>query len=419
MNTTQASIQNIQTRLQALGQPNRRVVPSSAPARQSSSMPPSQQPISLPPARPLVGDRPALNQPPKPIPHSPSTSSAESHLFLEPPTYSQGSERTQAPASSVTQDSQHQALESPFQQVSSAESVLNSTSDSVDAAFQQLDVQVQHVNSMSQALEAALQEIATAAQHLNQQRIQAAAKGQRTCFDHLDAPLVYDPQRINPEQTYLPQIERSNRGEFVITGRPLTWEKNAQEAPSSDSVLNSSQPQEGRAIATHLRHQRTARKPHSSAGVSTFLAAIVRWFNPSHGAATDTTYTAQTKASPGARPRHNQLPSASATTFATPAAPTFSHPHRNPKQRSSQETSSAGSSTIPATLLLIGGSAIARKGMDELLVMYPMLWPLVIALVVTPAAIAIYRSTVDPDSSFTLGRRLLFVMIGLLLGGRL
>jgi hypothetical protein len=47
------------------------------------------------------------------------------------------------------------------------------------------------------------------------------------------------------------------------------------------------------------------------------------------------------------------------------------------------------------------------------------LWLPIVALIVLPAAIAIYRTTFTPETGFAWGYRLFLVMIGLLLGGRL
>ncbi|MGB3612181.1 MAG: hypothetical protein WBA10_00195 [Elainellaceae cyanobacterium] len=74
--------------------------------------------------------------------------------------------------------------------------------------------------------------------------------------------------------------------------------------------------------------------------------------------------------------------------------------------------------TLQDAILWIGASAAARVGLDLLLMTYTSLWWPVVALIVAPAAIALYRAAVAPKAGFVLGRQLLLIMIGLLIGGR-
>ncbi|MGF1538659.1 MAG: hypothetical protein ACFB4J_19530 [Elainellaceae cyanobacterium] len=75
--------------------------------------------------------------------------------------------------------------------------------------------------------------------------------------------------------------------------------------------------------------------------------------------------------------------------------------------------------TLQDALLWVTASAAVRVGLDLLLATYAGLWLPVIALITAPAAIALYRTAVNPEAGFLLGRRLLLIMIGLLLGGRM
>ncbi|MEO0406126.1 MAG: hypothetical protein AAF289_02120 [Cyanobacteria bacterium P01_A01_bin.135] len=89
---------------------------------------------------------------------------------------------------------------------------------------------------------------------------------------------------------------------------------------------------------------------------------------------------------------------------------------------SADESSSAdllGDITLQDAMLWIAASAAVRVGLDLLLLTYSGLWLPVMALIVAPAAIAIYRTMVNPQTGFALGRQLLLIMIGLLLGGRM
>ncbi|MGF1514218.1 MAG: hypothetical protein ACFB5Z_11060 [Elainellaceae cyanobacterium] len=74
--------------------------------------------------------------------------------------------------------------------------------------------------------------------------------------------------------------------------------------------------------------------------------------------------------------------------------------------------------TLQDILLWVAASAAVRVGLDLLLATYAGLWLPVIALIIAPAAIALYQTAVNPKAGFVLGGRLLLIMIGLLLGGR-
>lgn len=75
--------------------------------------------------------------------------------------------------------------------------------------------------------------------------------------------------------------------------------------------------------------------------------------------------------------------------------------------------------SLQTALSLIVGFALLRILLDRLVQLSPSLWPVTILLMAIPAAIAVYRSTVVPQSGFLWGSRLTLILIGLLLGGRM
>jgi hypothetical protein len=75
--------------------------------------------------------------------------------------------------------------------------------------------------------------------------------------------------------------------------------------------------------------------------------------------------------------------------------------------------------TFQEAAILVLGAAMLRVGLDLLVASYPMLWVPSLLVMLAPAAIAIYRSTLVPQTGFIWGYRLFSLMIGLLLGGRL
>lgn len=90
---------------------------------------------------------------------------------------------------------------------------------------------------------------------------------------------------------------------------------------------------------------------------------------------------------------------------------------QSPKQPKQPEALS--DITLQDAALWIAASAAVRVGLDLLLITYASLWWPVVTLIVAPAAIALYRTVVSPKAGFVLGRQLLLIMIGLLLGGQM
>jgi len=91
--------------------------------------------------------------------------------------------------------------------------------------------------------------------------------------------------------------------------------------------------------------------------------------------------------------------------------------HPNGRRASGRRT--VDKFTFQEAAILVLGSAMLRVGLDLLVASYPILWIPSLLVMLTPAAIAIYRSTLAPQTGFIWGYRLFSLMIGLLLGGRL
>jgi hypothetical protein len=75
--------------------------------------------------------------------------------------------------------------------------------------------------------------------------------------------------------------------------------------------------------------------------------------------------------------------------------------------------------TIQDAAMWIAGAAAVRIILNIVLITQPALKPLFLMVMVAPAAIAIYQVTTVPKAGFVTAYRLLLMMIGLLLGGRL
>ncbi|NJN88807.1 MAG: hypothetical protein HC881_24140 [Leptolyngbyaceae cyanobacterium SL_7_1] len=67
---------------------------------------------------------------------------------------------------------------------------------------------------------------------------------------------------------------------------------------------------------------------------------------------------------------------------------------------------------------MVNRSDRARLALSVVLNTFPALGLPAMALIVVPAAIALYRAVTAPQTSHTWGYRLFLMMIGLLIGGR-
>jgi hypothetical protein len=92
---------------------------------------------------------------------------------------------------------------------------------------------------------------------------------------------------------------------------------------------------------------------------------------------------------------------------------------RRKVHRSSSRKAAETPFTLKTALILMAGSALLRMALDWIVASYPMLWLPSILVMLMPAVIALYRSTVAPQGGFSWSYRLFAIMIGLLLGGRL
>jgi len=74
---------------------------------------------------------------------------------------------------------------------------------------------------------------------------------------------------------------------------------------------------------------------------------------------------------------------------------------------------------VKEAVALFLGAVLVRMVLNMVLANFPTLWIPAVAILVTPAAIAVYRGSNTPQSGLVWGYRLLVIMLGLLLGGRL
>lgn len=101
------------------------------------------------------------------------------------------------------------------------------------------------------------------------------------------------------------------------------------------------------------------------------------------------------------------------------SAPSSSSRRITRSQRQRRQSPSHSMLRLKEAVALFLGAVIVRIVLNMVLASFPVLWTPAVAVLVTPAAIAVYRSSHTPQSGMVWGYRLLVIMLGLLLGGRL
>ncbi len=303
--------------------------------------------------------------------------------------------KNQTPSPAQTQLQHHTQLQSPLPQKSPQgqnktrlqnqtylqnQPSVPHTLDPLADAFDHLSAKAQHVNAISHALRDALRDVGAIAQTVDRQIALASVAGAEIPHMQFNSALVCNSDLA------LPHLEQQKNGAFVVKTLPMGDVSHAHQAEN---------------LAQHLQG-RSADLPQSASAPQSLFPKLFHWLFAPKPAEPDTLLQ-------GTPP--SSIPNRTLTTEPVDGV-ARTRRTRLPRTKSS-------SPSFGASLIWVGGSILMRMGLDALLVAYPALWPPAIALVVTPAAIAIYRTAVYPQSSFLLGRRLLLIMIGLLLGGRL
>lgn len=231
----------------------------------------------------------------------------------------------------------------------------------LDATWNQLTTQAEHINQLTSAQEAALLELRAIAQRL--ERDWRATGLEKFPFAENDGDFSALYRQGSAE---LPYIERDEEGRYLLTSRTLDLLKAEREAQMMAQELRKRRPQ---TMATFL----------TPTGQT-----VLRWL---------ANFVSRRSVRP-ARTSRRGTP--------TPvAAPMQEVPL-----------------SLPNAALWLMGSTVARMAIDAVLLSHPALWLPAVGLIIAPAAIAAYRTTIAPETSLLWGYRLLLIMIGLLLGGR-
>ena len=329
-------------------------------------------------------------------------------------------------------------------------------------ALKRLEAKAQQINQLSAAQETAMLELKAIATRLERDRV--ALELQHGDAYEGDTYLPAEPSTICEYlATDVPAIERDQSGAFVMTTRAVDLFKAERDAevmaqtlrhrhgttptrhrratPPSASVRASGMLQslwkQLQAIATEMAESSTRSSRRARmAQVKQYVPGYAEGYSEGHGAGYGAGYAGDYAPEPSPDYSSSQL-SSEVYHYAQNHSQGQSQRHspdysQNHSQRHSQRYSqghsqhysqnqspASNSLSYKASAIWLGGAIVARIAANLVLASYPGLWIPVVGLMVAPAAIAVYRTTVAPQSSMIWGYRLFLVMMGLLVGGRL
>jgi hypothetical protein len=232
---------------------------------------------------------------------------------------------------------------------------------SLDQAFQRLDAQADEVNQLSAAQEAAILRLKAIAEQVEQDW-HAPTRPLAGISKSTGRTALKLPPLCESGETALPYIKRDQDGNLVLTSRSVDLFRAEREAELNAEVL---------------RHHAVRTRQHSS-----LINRLWNWLV--------------------AKPHD-------------PSSKTL----QSKLQRRSSRRSKGASLSIRQAVILVLGAIVARVALDTIVAIFPGLWLPAIAVMVAPGAIAMYRSTMTPESGLVWGVRLGFILVGLLIGGRL
>jgi hypothetical protein len=232
---------------------------------------------------------------------------------------------------------------------------------SLDQAFQRLDAQAAEVNQLSVAQEAAILRLKAIADQVGQDWEPGQKRPLAGISKSAGRTALKLPPLCETGETALPHIEKDQHGNFVLTSRSVDLFRAERDAEFNAEVL---------------RHHAVRSRRRS---------LINRLWN----------WLVEKPEDKSSKTLQSKL------------------------QRRSQRRSRGAALSIRQVVILVVGAIVARVVLDTIVALFPGLWLPAIAVMVAPGAIAIYRSTITPESGLVWGVRLGFVLAGLLIGGKL
>ncbi len=330
------------------------------------------------------------------------------------------------------------------------------------AALKRLEAKAQQINQLSAAQETAMLELKAIATRLERDRV--ALELQHGDADERGTCLPAEPSTICEYlATSVPAIERDQSGAFVMTMRAVDLFKAERDAELMAQTLRhrhgttptrhrrTPQPtasvraggilqslwKQLQAIATEMtesstRSSRRARMAQIKQYAPSYTEGYSEGYGEGHGAGYGENYAGDYAPEPSPDYSSRQL-SSEVYHYAQGQSQGQSQSHSqsqsqgqsqrysqgHSQDRSPNQSPASNSLSYKASAIWLGGAIIARIAANLVLAAYPGFWIPVVGLMVAPAAIAVYRTTVAPQSSMIWGYRLFLVMMGLLVGGRL
>ncbi|MBE9179877.1 hypothetical protein IQ268_15000 [Oculatella sp. LEGE 06141] len=359
MKDSQAEIRAIQAKLQAIQAGRSYLRQATAPATVERPSEPSR----LPSAAPLVndwsrGDRAAA---------APSADFVKEDLMA---------------AVNALQQRSNDYLQ-PFRQLHPQPAQPTSPQRLSDA-FKQLEERANYVNKLAAAQETAILELKAIAERL--ERDWKAIELETPDAD-LDAEV---PTICDYITASVPHIEKDDHGTFIVTSRSVDLFK-----AERDAAL----------VAHGLRHRISSTDPEPNSQRDRTISPDSTRFDQPHHA---------TAANPPDfwKPLLNRGLSLLGILNAAP-------PRRRTRRTARRGMSAQAGFSAQTAMLWFIGAVAARVALNSVLAVFPAGWLPAVVLIVVPVAIAIYRTSASPQTSTVWGYRLLLVMLGLLLGGRL
>lgn len=279
----------------------------------------------------------------------------------------------------------------------------------LDRALPVLEAQAQHINQLSAIQEAAILELKAIAEKVEQDW---------KLLDQTYEDIATAESSLPPLCDYLeavvPQVEKDRNGLYVLKTRSIDLFKAEREAALTAQALRhwSERSQRSKSSSTSrpsfwqwLKHEFFSQPPESK-DLLNEPDPVAPAPIPSVPPVRPSSYSPQPPMQPELSP-------------AQPTRPRTAQAIRARRSRSRRSASSATTLRLKEGVMLVVSAVVVRVVLDLVLATFPVLWTPALAVLVTPAAIAVYRTNRTPRSGFVWGYRLLLIMIGLLLGGRL
>jgi hypothetical protein len=253
---------------------------------------------------------------------------------------------------------------------------------SINEAFQRLEAQAEQVNQLSVAQETAIMKLKVIADQVERDW----KASDEELINRSGRNAIQLPPLCEYLETAIPHVERDQNGGLILTSRSVDLFKAEREAEMNAEVL---------------RHR--AKKRESSVG------RLWQWLadkpkpeleeSQAHAYSQDYPQTYS-----------QDYPQA----YSQVGSPAFVPANPRPGRRVKRSTLTMGQAVV-----LVVGAVVTRVVLDAILLSFPGLWFPAIAIMSLPGAIAVYRSTMTPDAGVIWGYRLVLILIGLLIGGRL